>query len=404
MQNDLSGQNKKEIGGSLDRIMRIAYVTETWPPEINGVSRTAARTVAHLRSKGHDVEVIRPLQTGTPDDHALDTATEKLVLGVPIPMYRDVRFGVPSIGQLRRYWSIQRPDLVHVATEGLLGYTAVRNAVAMGIPVTSDFRTRFDVYTRHYAPAALTKIVNAYLRRLHNRCARTFAPTEEMRRSLEAEGFARVAVSGRGVDCEALAPSRRSAAQREAWKASGPVALYVGRFAREKNLPLVVKAFHAMQATCAETRMVFVGDGPLLEELRRSCPNAIFAGMQQGEALARHYASADIFLFPSLSETFGNVTLEAMASGLATLAYRSAAAAVHIKSGVNGITVDPADEAAFCQAAVQLAENQLMRRRLSVAARQSALSVSWRSILDDFESQLVSFATPGQHNEHALVA
>ncbi len=372
--------------------MRVVYVTETWPPEINGVAMTAARTVAHLRSAGHQVDLVRPRQAGEMFRAARDDAAA-LVFGMPIPMYKEARFGVPWPGQLKKLLRERKPDVVHVATEGLLGYVAVRAAVSMGIPVSSDFRTRFDVYTRFYAPAFMTRVVNRYLQRFHNRCAVTFCPTDELQRQLVEEGFERVEVSARGVDCELLSPGHRSDALRERWAARGPVALSVGRLAAEKNLDLVVRAYQAMKEVEPATKLVVVGDGPMRAELERRQPDAIFAGMLRGQALREHYASADVFLFPSLSETFGNVTLEALASGLATVAYDSAAAGVHIRSGVNGFAVPPHDEAAFCEAATRLASNALLRRRLSVAARQTALTLDWDQILERFTHSLERVAS-----------
>jgi glycosyltransferase involved in cell wall biosynthesis len=368
--------------------VRIAYITETWPPEINGVALTAFRTVGHLRERGHEVLLVRPRQAGETGPIAEGSDTALLVFGMPIPMYKEARFGVPWPGALRRLFETHRPDLIHVATEGLLGYAAVRTAVALGIPVTSDFRTRFDVYTRFYAPAVLTRVVNRYLRNFHNRCALTFCPTSELQQQLSDDGFQRVHVVARGVDCSVLSPSHRNQALRDRWGARGPVALYVGRLAREKNLDLVVSAYHAMKAAQPDLRLVIVGDGPMRAELEQRQPDAIFAGMLRGAALFEHYASADIFLFPSLSETFGNVTLEALASGLAVLAYNSAAAGVHIRNGVNGVVIAPGDEDAFRLAAVGLANNPLLRRRLSVSARQTALQLDWSQILDRFVAHL----------------
>ncbi len=382
--------------------MRIAYVSETWPPEVNGVAMTASRTVAFLRGRGHQVDLVRPRQGKHAEASQEPPAIG--VLGVPIPMYQDARFGVPAPWRLMRAWRALRPDLVHVATEGLLGYVAVKTAVSLGIPVTSDFRTRFDVYTRYYAPALLTRVVKAYLRDFHNRCELTFVPTEEMQQQLVREGFRHVEVSSRGVDCEALSPAHRSAALREKWDAAGPVALYVGRLAREKNLALVFKAFDAIKDKAPRARLVLVGDGPLGAELKTRHADAIFAGTRRGDDLARHFASADIFLFPSLSETFGNVTLEALASGLAVIAYRSAAAAMHIRNGVNGLVVAPGDEVAFCEAAARLGENQLLRRRLGVAARQTAARLDWSQILAQFENALCRVARREPDPKRALVA
>lgn len=379
--------------------MRIAYVTETWPPEVNGVAMTAARTVAYLRERGHQVDLVRPRQGGElKADNAL------LMPSVPIPLYRDLRMGLPAQRRLARYWQQTRPDLVHVATEGPLGWTAISAARELGLPRTSDFRTRFDAYTRYYAPGFLTSTVTNYLRHFHNRCALTFVPTLELRRSLAKLGFENMVVSARGVDCQFFDPAWRSDALRAHWGARGPVALTVGRLAREKNLILAVRAYHAMRAREPNLRWVVVGDGPFAGALTRLCPDALLVGTQRGQDLARHFASADLFLFPSLTETFGNVTLEAMASGLPVVAYRTAAAAMHVQSGINGFVATPGHEAGFIRDAVQLAGDAALRSRLGAAARATALTLDWNQVLGAFETELLRVAGIPMAYEHALVA
>ncbi|MDB5802404.1 MAG: glycoside hydrolase [Rhodocyclales bacterium] len=375
--------------------MKIAYITETWPPELNGVALTAARVVNHLRTRGHGVELVRPRQYAG-DAGDAETVT---VPGVPLPMYRELKFGLPARQRLLKRWRQSRPDVVHIATEGPLGWSACSAARALDIPVTSDFRTRFDEYGGIYGVKAVVPLVRAYLRGFHNRTACTFVPTEEIATELSSQGFRNLVVSGRGVDGAAYSPFYRSESLRRSWKAIGPVALYVGRLAAEKNLMTVVEAFEAIQIAEPTAQLVFVGDGPMREELEARCPYAIFAGYQRGSILAAYYASADMFLFPSLTETFGNVTLEAMASGLPVVAYDTAAAGVHIQDEVNGMTVAPGDQFAFVRAAVSLACDEPLRERLGEAARQTARSASWSHILADFELALHANCTQGSSND-----
>ncbi|QEI05331.1 glycosyltransferase family 1 protein [Pigmentiphaga aceris] len=380
--------------------MHIVYVTETWPPEVNGVALTASRTVDFLRSRGNRVTLVRPRQqaeVGTPPE-------TMLAHGIPIPRYNGLRFGLPMGGTLAQAWSQDPPDLVHVATEGPLGWSAVRTAVRLGIPVSSDFRTRFDSYTQFYAGRFLTGIVTGYLRRFHNRCGRTFVPTEALRSELHALGYRHLKVSGRGVDSQRFDPAHRRDALRAQWGAEGPVALYVGRLAAEKNLPLALDAYNAMRRANPATRLVVVGDGPLRETVRQRCPEAILAGVQRGDDLSAHYASADIFLFPSLTETFGNVTLEAMASGLAVVAFQNGAAAQHIHDGMNGFAPAPGDNTAFVAAAVRLAAKPALRERLAQAARIDACAVDWDRILTDFARSLEILAKMETIDGRALLA
>jgi glycosyltransferase involved in cell wall biosynthesis len=381
--------------------MRIAYVTETWPPELNGVSLTAARTVAFLHARGHDVRVVRPRQRAIDAGKPALSEDALRVAGVPIPLYPDLRMGLPARRRLLRAWRGERPDLVHVATEGPLGWSAVRAARDLGVPVTSDFRTRFDEYGRHYAWEGAVTLVRAYLRAFHNRTDRTFVPTRELRKQLGELRFERLSVSTRGVDARQFAPHHRSDALRAQWGVGSdtPVVLTVGRLAVEKNLGVALDAFDAIRQCRPDARLVMVGDGPQRNALRRRCPDAVFAGTQHGQALAAHYASADVFLFPSLTETFGNVVVEAMASGLPVVAFDTAAAGMHVRAGQNGCLAPVGDVAAFTAAAVALAADGDLRRRLGRAARQTAQALDWPQVLERFEAALLAVhqaATTGE--------
>lgn len=372
--------------------MRIAYITETWPPELNGVSLTAARTVAFLRARDHDVMLVRPRQRSIDSGQASLSGDTLRVRGVPIPLYPELRMGLPARRALERAWRTDRPDLVHVATEGPLGWSAIRAARRLGVPVTSDFRTRFDEYGRHYAWDGAATLVRAYLRAFHNRTDRTFVPTRELQRQLHALAFDRLSVSTRGVDARQFAPHHRSHALRARWGAAddAPVVLTVGRLAVEKNLGVALDAFDAIRQRVPDARLVMVGDGPQRRALQRRCPDAVFAGVQQGPALAAHYASADLFLFPSLTETFGNVVVEAMASGLPVVAFDTAAAGMHVHSGVNGRLIRVGDADAFRRAAAELAADAALRCRLGSAARQTAQGLDWPHVLERFEAALMA--------------
>lgn len=381
--------------------MRIAYVTETWPPELNGVSLTAARTVAFLHARGHDVRVVRPRQQAIDAGQPALSEETLRVPGVPIPLYPDLRMGLPARRRLLRTWRDDRPELVHVATEGPLGWSAIRAARDLGVPVTSDFRTRFDEYGRHYAWEGAVTLVRAYLRAFHNRTDRTFVPTRELRKQLSELGFERLSVSTRGVDAHQFSPHHRSDALRAQWGAGAdtPVVLTVGRLAVEKNLGVALDAFEAVRQRRPDARLVMVGDGPQHQALRRRCPDAVFARTQHGQALAAHYASADVFLFPSLTETFGNVVVEAMASGLPIVAFDTAAAGMHVRTGENGCLAPVGDVAAFIDAAVALAADGALGQRLGRAARETAQGLDWPHVLERFEAALLAVhqaATTGE--------
>ncbi|MGZ9030014.1 MAG: glycosyltransferase family 4 protein [Burkholderiaceae bacterium] len=371
--------------------MHIAYVTETYPPELNGVALTVARTVRGLRARGHSVQLIRPKQAGEPNR---DNDDEWRAPGMPIPMYPDLRIGMPVVGRLGQRWSRLRPDVVHVATEGPLGWAAVRAARLVGIPVTSDFRTNYDEYSAHYGFGWMSGAVRAYLRNFHNGTDRTLVPTPAVRAALHGKGYERLDVLGRGVDCQQFSPARRSETLRASWGATNnaPVLLYVGRLASEKNVPLAFRAYDAVRARVPGARMVVVGDGPLRARLQKSTPGAVFVGQQSGVALAQHYASSDIFVFPSTTETFGNVTLEALASALLLVAFRSGAAAVHVEDCESGVLVEPGDDQGFVAGACALAQQFRWLSPMRQSARDAALQASWESVLSRFEIFLADSA------------
>lgn len=387
------------------RSLRVAFVTETYPPEVNGVAMTVARLVQGLHDRNHDVQLVRPRQQGGAAGDTTGATTgataadadppprfhEVLMRGLPIPRYPHLRMGVPSKKQLVQLWSTHRPDVVHVATEGPLGFSALQAARHLKLPVTSDFRTNFHAYSQHYGIGWLRKPIMAYLRKFHNRCAVTMVPTEPLRQELQRAGFRHVAVVARGVDTRLFTPDRRSAELRAQWGV-GPddlVVACVGRLAAEKNLGLLVATFEAIRRDEPRARLLLVGDGPLRAELAARVPDAVFAGQRRGDDLAAHYASADLFCFPSQTETFGNVTTEAMASGLPVVAYDYAAAAQLMRSGDNGVLVPFGDEGAFTLAALQLAHSTARRQALGRAARVRALAQDWDDVLLRFEQQLL---------------
>jgi glycosyltransferase involved in cell wall biosynthesis len=373
------------------KTVRVAYVTETYPPEINGVALTADRFVRGLRARGHSIDLVRPRQR---HESKYETGNEWRCPGIAIPMYPDLRIGLPLISRLKQRWSTARPDVVHAATEGPLGWAAIRAARSIGLPVTSDFRTNFDQYSEHYGFGWLRGVVSGYLKHFHNATDRTFVPTPAVSKALTQQGFVRTEVVGRGVDVEHFSPLHASEKLRASWGADAntPVLLYVGRLASEKNVPLAFRAFEAVRSRSPGARFVVVGSGPLREKLARAHPDAIFAGSKRDAMLAEYYASADIFVFPSLTETFGNVTLEALASGLLVAAYRSGAAAVHIDDCTSGVLVEPGDEQGFIASVCALAQQFRWLEPMRAGARRAAEAANWDTVINRFESCLTDAA------------
>jgi len=363
--------------------LRISVVTETYPPDINGVAHTLSKIVEALTWNGHQVCLVRPRHALHDFATTRENFSECLVQGFPIPFYKQLRMGLPAKKVLTRLWTQERPDVVHIATEGPLGWSALKAAQALQIPVSTDFRTNFHTYSQHYGVGWLGGIIMSYLRKFHNAAHSTMVPTQQLKEELATAGFEKLHVVQRGVDTEMFAPQKRSNALRAAWGATerSTVVVCVSRLAAEKNLHLVVRAYQALKIQQADTKLVFVGDGPLLAQLKLDAPDAIFAGFRTGEDLAAHYASADVFMFASLTETFGNVTIEAMASGLPVVAFNHAAAGEIIRSGVNGMLAKSNDDTGFLEAALVLGLDKKARAVCAQGAREQALQFSWASIV-----------------------
>lgn len=365
--------------------MHIVFVTETWPPQVNGVALTVRALALGMAARGHRVEAVRPGKNGTDGNVELLCAR-----GAPVPHYPGLQVGMPRGGELRRRWRERRPDAVYIATEGPLGISAMRVANALRIPVVTGFHTRFHDYAAHYGVGLLAPLVRSRLLQFHRRAQMTLAPTRALVEELAEGGLQHVRKLRRGVDTDLFTPERREPALRKRWNATGdaPVVLCVGRLAAEKSLGLALEAFRALQARTPAARMVMVGDGPQRCALAEAYPDVIFTGTKHGEELASHYASADVFLFPSLTETFGNVVLEAMASGLAVVAFDRAAAQEHIANGISGLVVPESDPRGFITSAYELGLDAGTRQMLGFNARIVAQQCAPDAVTAEFDKLL----------------
>jgi len=371
-----------------EQSLRIAVVTETWPPEINGVAITLSKLVHQLSLKNHTIQLIRPRQDKSDKGQEQNGWSEILLRGLPIPRYPQLKLGLPSKKALIKAWTHKRPDLVHIATEGPLGWSALQAARVLRLPVTSDFRTNFHSYSKHYGVGWLSKPIVAYLRKFHNHTACTMVPTRALKGELQASGFENLRVVARGVDTRLFHPGQRSQAMRSSWNADDQsiVLLSVGRLAAEKNLDLIVNTYHALKNSHRPVKLVFAGDGPYRQHLQTQCPDAVFMGMCSHAQLATLYASADLFLFPSLTETFGNVTLEALASGTPVLAFDCAAASELVQNALNGWLVLGEDPQTYVLKALEITKS---RDALKTAREHTLLSVKdldWTQIASHVES------------------
>lgn len=371
--------------------MRICLVSETWAPEINGVAHTLSHLSREASARGHRLQLVRPTPAIPAPSRSHGMEAELRVLGVSLPGYREVRLGLPASGRLRRFWQEQRPDVVYLATQGPLGWSAQGVARRLGIPSVAGWHTNFDHYCHDYGLPWLSGPIRRRLRTFHNRSQATLVPTHQQADDLTTDGFRGVRVMARGIDGERFSPSHRDPELRKRWGAGEhtPVILYVGRLAPEKNLSLLRESCVALSEARPDACIIIVGDGPGRKALAAAMPHAHFTGFIPADELARHYASADLFLFPSLSETWGNVLLEAMASGLAAVAFRHAAGAELIDHDHNGLVMAVNDADGFREAAVTLCQQPARLARLGRHARQRALDYSWPAITDTFLDVLV---------------
>ncbi|MEI8039193.1 MAG: glycosyltransferase [Verrucomicrobiota bacterium] len=346
--------------------MKIDIVTDTFSPDINGVAMTMGRLSEGLRQRGHWVNVI----------HTGSSATTRDPVGDPaVPQLADPEgmVGLTKRSELKQRWLNKRPDVVYVATASLLGRSALKAANALGIPVASGFQTNF-----------------------HQRADCTLTPSRGTVDRLASEGVGNVHLLGSGVDTELFAPWKRCEALRNQWGADAQttVAVMVGRVAEEKNFELAMLTFEQMRQARPDVQCVVVGDGPLRRQLAARLPWVRFVGRQTGEELARHYASADILVFSSATDTFGNVLLEGMASGLVTVSFDSSAAALHVLPGINGLQAAKRDPAEFIRHALEAlaahhggADHDVRRR-----ARQTTERLGWDQVVGEFERRLTGLA------------
>jgi phosphatidylinositol alpha 1,6-mannosyltransferase len=376
--------------------VRVLYCTDTYPPQVNGVSVVTALSVDGLQQRGWECAVVAPRYPNEAPgltDHAscpLGAASERTTIpSVPLPIYPDIRIAAPAYQAITRAIDGFKPDLVHCQTEfmiGRLGQVAARRA---GVPLVSSYHTDFSKYVHAYGAAWLRPAVSAYIRRFHRRSLRTYTPSAPAREDLKQLGVDQVEVWGRGVDVNAFAPRHRSTSLREAHGIDDAfVLLHVGRLASEKGVERIVEAFRMARDLIPDgmrrLRLVLAGAGPAATRIRAAAPGGVIVlgHLDRYKALPALYASADAFVFASLTETLGLVVLEAMASGLPVIASPAGGVADHLRDGENGIAYPPADTESMARAIVRLVLDRTLHARLAEGARRTAEGLTWDHELD----------------------
>lgn len=363
--------------------MRVAIFAETFLPKWDGITNTLCRLLEHLEAEGHESIMFAP--EGAPEAYA---ATK--IYGYPAfncPWYHDLRLATP-LGTATREIDRFQPDVIHVASPLLLGALGLKKAKDMGVPVVASYHTDVPGYMEHYGFGALREPSWAFFRFLHNQADLNVCPSTHTRRQLEEKGFERVDIWARGVDTELFSPRKADPDMRARMSdgaTEAPLLLYAGRLAVEKRIDLLRPVLERIP----EARLCLVGSGPAEEAMRSIFrdTNTTFMGYLKGEELAKAYASADMFVFPSESETFGNVVLEAMASGLTPICAAAGGPLDIVDHGRNGFLFSPGVHAEISSVLEWLIENPDVRRTISGRAREHAVANSWTNIMTGLVEQ-----------------
>lgn len=362
--------------------MRIALFSETFPSQRNGVALILDRLVRHLVRVGHHVLVVAPDGGELPGEVTLPAGVELVrVAGIPLYRYPDLRIARPFATHVSRAVREFGPDVIHLATEYSIGLTGLRLARKLGVGAVASFHTDIPRYLPYYGFGWLSEPCWRYLRWFHNRVGITFCPSEPTRQLLLSRGIRNVRLWPRGVDTERYHPKRRSPELRG--RVGPPDAvhlLYVGRLTPEKDLRVLFDAYRRIAGArpSRPIHLVLTGDGAYAARSRAMAPPGVtFTGYLEGEDLQAAYASADVFVFPSRTETLGNVVLEALASGLPVVGVAEGGVTENVQHGVNGVLCPPGDPAAFARAILDLVERPELRERLAQNARRWAEQRTW---------------------------
>jgi phosphatidylinositol alpha 1,6-mannosyltransferase len=377
--------------------MRIAIITESFPPDVNGVAHCVVRVAENLVRMGHHPLVIAPesARAASGADARFPYPVER-VPSVPLPGYPTFRIGLPT-PKTRKAITRHRTEVVHLASPVALGAWGSHVAKAMNLPTVAVYQTDLPAYARAYRLGAFTEAFAwRWLRDIHNAAGRTLAPSSVTAADLVEHGMERVWLWGRGVDTDRFHPARRDERLRADLAPGGEVIVgYVGRLAAEKRVDLL-----ASVADLPGVRLVVTGGGPMEEELRQALPSAVFLGTRHGEDLARIYASLDVFVHTGPFETFGQTLQEAAASGLPVIAPAAGGPLDLVTEGVTGFLVPPGDGEALATAVGKVVAGPALRSSMGEAARRRVLTRSWPALVDElidhYAAVLGAEATPAR--------
>ncbi|WP_240342958.1 MULTISPECIES: glycosyltransferase family 4 protein [Paenibacillus] len=362
-------------------MMRLALFTDTYVPETNGVAGTLHRLSNHLNRKGIEHLLFTPQSV----IEGNDAAPVRSVTNIPFFLYPECRIALPNRASIHRELKTFQPDLLHIATPFNMGLFGLRYALKHQLPHVISYHTHFDRYLEYYKLKSVIPLYWKYIQWFHRACDATLTPSQETLNSLQSKGIQRLKLWSRGIDCSLYSPDKRSSNMRTRYNITAPlILLYVGRIAPEKDIATLTLAMQQLpEHMQARVHWIIVGDGPLLPKMRmQSPPNVTFTGYLHGEDLAAMYASADLFVFPSSTETFGNVVLEAMASGLPVLAANGGGVKDLVTHHRSGVLFEPGNADALIREICLWGNHMDQLRTMGLEGRKLAEQRSWDHIFD----------------------
>lgn len=362
--------------------MKIAYFTDTFFPQINGVTNTFAKLEAYLNKNNIESLYIAPSYT----NNILEEKPNVLRLkSCRFFLYPECRVSLPEYSRISKALEAFKPDMIHLVTAFNVGLTGLKYARRNNIPLVSSYHTNFDTYLKYYRLRLFEKPLWSFFKWFHKHSRVNFCPSQDTLEILKSKGIERLKIWARGIDTNLFSPDMRDEALRKKLNPDGKIMFaYVGRIALEKDLDILAESMKIILDKYHDQAVfIITGDGPYTDKLKAASNNrAVFTGYLRGTELSRLYASCDVFVFPSSTETFGNVVMEAMASGLPVVTVNSGGVTDSVKDGYNGFLCKPRDAQSFSEAIARLIENPGLIREMSQSAREYTITRSWDNIFD----------------------
>lgn len=364
--------------------MRVAIFTDSFLPQVNGVTKVLEEQLRYFES--HDIEYMVFAPQYTEFDDSIFRGRIERFRSFSFIFYKECRVSVPNYSRMKGLLEDFRPHIIHIITPFMMGLEGLRCGKRLDIPVVATYHTNYAQYMKYYYADFIEAGLWDYIRWFHNQCQLSLCPSQETRKELLRHGVRNVEVCPNGIHPDIFSPDKRNEQVRKKYGIKDKIGLlYVGRISREKNLDMLVDVMNILNKQYKQSiKLIMTGNGPYLDHIKRLMPdNVIYTGYLLGQSLSEIYASSDVFVFPSVTETFGNVVVEAMASGLPVVAVAAGGVKDNVENGYNGFLVSPDNVEQFAAAVARLIEDDAVRKRMSHNARQYALGLTWDTVFDN---------------------